>query len=321
VRAPIINGAAQGGEGASSSTAGTGRAKERRKAILDGFRAQSGFGVLILSPFVAGIGLTITEANHVIHYGRWWNPAVEAQATDRAYRIGQTRPVYVYLPILEDPSGRLTRTFDQALDALLTSKADLARDFLEPADVEEQCAEELVKALRLETGGPGVGRERKAFSGEDLDALEPTQFEAGVAALYRALGYRVVLTAVAGDGGADVIAVKGASVTLVQAKHSATGKPVDVSAVNDVLGAMDIYGTDLIGYNLTAVIVTNSTFGKMAQNEAKQRGVELISRSLLVELMKANQVGLGRMVASASDRAKNFSDGVSRVRSLLNANP
>jgi SNF2 family DNA or RNA helicase len=58
-----------------------------RNAILNEFRQRQGFGVLIFSPFVAGIGMTIVEANHVIHYGRWWNPAVEAPATDRAYRI------------------------------------------------------------------------------------------------------------------------------------------------------------------------------------------------------------------------------------------
>ena len=49
------------------------------------------------------------EANHVVHYGRWWNPAVESQATDRAYRIGQAKEVSVYLPILRDPSGEFRR--------------------------------------------------------------------------------------------------------------------------------------------------------------------------------------------------------------------
>src|SRR5208337_1512156 len=79
-----------------------------RNAILHDFRSKPGFNVLILSPFVAGIGLTIVEANHVVHYGRWWNPAVESQATDRAYRIGQEREVSVYLPILRDPSQRVS---------------------------------------------------------------------------------------------------------------------------------------------------------------------------------------------------------------------
>ena len=77
-----------------------------RKQIIEHFSQAPGFQVLILSPFVAGVGLTITGANHVIHYGRWWNPAVESQATDRVYRIGQERPVHVHLPYFMIPAGR-----------------------------------------------------------------------------------------------------------------------------------------------------------------------------------------------------------------------
>src|SRR5699024_5283677 len=64
-------------------------ASGHRQSIVDDFNKKSGFDILILSPKAAGTGLTITSANHVIHYTRWWNPAVENQATDRVYRIGQ----------------------------------------------------------------------------------------------------------------------------------------------------------------------------------------------------------------------------------------
>jgi SNF2 family DNA or RNA helicase len=121
-----------------------------RNAILNEFRQTPGFCVLILSPFVAGIGLTIVEANHVIHYGRWWNPAVEAQATDRAYRIGQTKDVWVYLPILKDPSARLASTFDERLDNLMERKQRLAEDFLRPLPPEEELSGELISDLRAE---------------------------------------------------------------------------------------------------------------------------------------------------------------------------
>jgi hypothetical protein len=101
-----------------------------RQRLLGEFKQNEGFNVIVLSPFVAGVGLTITEANHVIHYGRWWNPAVEAQATDRAYRRGQNKPVHVYLPILNDPSGYISQTFDEVLDALMTKKEELAQSTL-----------------------------------------------------------------------------------------------------------------------------------------------------------------------------------------------
>ncbi|MEY4513279.1 MAG: hypothetical protein RLZZ450_5401, partial [Pseudomonadota bacterium] len=109
-------------------------APENRVKVLshiDSFSRSPGFDVLILSPLAAGVGLNITAANHVIHYGRWWNPAKEDQATDRAYRIGQTRPVTVYYPVLHTP-GRPDAGFDIKLDGLVRRKRDVARDLLDP---------------------------------------------------------------------------------------------------------------------------------------------------------------------------------------------
>ena len=123
-----------------------------RSAILNEFRASPGFNVLILSPFVAGIGLTIVEANHVFHYGRWWNPAVESQATDRAYRIGQEKSVSVYLPILQDPSGRIPKSFDQSLNSLMEGKQRVADDFLRPLPAEDQMGRELFAGLQQNRG-------------------------------------------------------------------------------------------------------------------------------------------------------------------------
>ena len=138
----IINGETKMKAGALKSSGAT-----TRNAILNEFRSKPGFNVLILSPFVAGIGLTIVEANHVFHYGRWWNPAVEAQATDRAYRIGQEKSVFVYLPILRDPSGRVATSFDEGLDLLMKRKHRLAEDFLSPLPPEDQIGRELFANL------------------------------------------------------------------------------------------------------------------------------------------------------------------------------
>jgi SNF2 family DNA or RNA helicase len=130
---------------------------ETRKTILNEFQHSSGFNVLILSPFVAGVGITITEANHVIHYGRWWNPAVEAQATSRAHRIGQTREVHVYFLINQDPSRRIERTFDEVLDHLMDRKKELANqtldaDFLIPDDDEQKIGMNLFNQLATPHG-------------------------------------------------------------------------------------------------------------------------------------------------------------------------
>ncbi|WP_442876204.1 DEAD/DEAH box helicase [Amycolatopsis sp. NBC_01480] len=80
--------------------------------------------VFLLSLKAAGTGLTLTRADHVVHYDRWWNPAVEDQATDRAYRIGQTRPVQVHRLVaegtVEDRIALMLREKRALADAVLT---------------------------------------------------------------------------------------------------------------------------------------------------------------------------------------------------------
>jgi len=74
---------------------------------------------LLLSLKAGGTGLNLTAASHVVHYDLWWNPAVEAQATDRAFRIGQQRNVQVQRFITQG-------TFEEKIDAMLQSKKELA---------------------------------------------------------------------------------------------------------------------------------------------------------------------------------------------------
>jgi len=104
-----------------------------RAGMVDDFSRIQGASVLILSPRAAGVGLTITAANHVIHYTREWNPAVENQATDRAYRIGQNKPVTVYYPIIR--ASDFT-TVEERLDELLASKRELMKSVIVPANLE-----------------------------------------------------------------------------------------------------------------------------------------------------------------------------------------
>jgi hypothetical protein len=111
-----------------------------------------GFGVLVLSPIAAGSGLNIQCANHVIHYGRWWNPAKEDQATDRAYRIGQERTVHVHHLLMHQP-GDVTRGFDVNLHELVERKRAVATDFLSPHGDMQVSPDELGAAPMGEPGG------------------------------------------------------------------------------------------------------------------------------------------------------------------------
>jgi hypothetical protein len=187
--------------GLTKSTCFTAASSLTRAAILDEFKSSRGFRVIILSPFVAGIGLTITEANHVFHYGRWWNPAVEAQATDRAYRIGQTRDVHVYLPILWDPSGEVSTSFDQRLDRLMSQKTRLAEDFLRPMESEDEIAEQLSSELTGEAGGGATANGLAAEAG-----LHGIQRAALAACWLERAGYRTALLRSPYGSGIDLFA-------------------------------------------------------------------------------------------------------------------
>ncbi len=101
-----------------------------RELMLKRYRNTEGFNVIIMSPIAAGVGLTIVEANHVIHFSRHWNPAKEDQATDRAYRIGQKKTVYVYNLIGTIPN---MMSFDEKLDNLLSKKQSVKGAALFPS--------------------------------------------------------------------------------------------------------------------------------------------------------------------------------------------
>jgi superfamily II DNA or RNA helicase len=97
--------------------------RDARTAMIARFQSEDGPPVFILSLKAGGTGLNLTRANHVFHYDRWWNPAVENQATDRVHRIGQTRGVFVHKFIC-------TGTLESRIDALIESKLTLAEDIV-----------------------------------------------------------------------------------------------------------------------------------------------------------------------------------------------
>lgn len=108
----------------------------KRQEMVEAFQSRPGvFDVMILSPKAGGVGLTLTEANHVIHLSRWWNPAVEDQATDRVFRIGQTRDVHVHLPMAVHPDPAIREfSFDLRLNDLIDRKRQLTRDLFLPPE-------------------------------------------------------------------------------------------------------------------------------------------------------------------------------------------
>ncbi len=96
----------------------------KRQAMVDRFQSPTGPRLFILTVKTGGTGLNLTAANHVFHYDRWWNPAVENQATDRAFRIGQTRNVQVHKLIA-------IGTLEDRIDMMIERKRELAENIIE----------------------------------------------------------------------------------------------------------------------------------------------------------------------------------------------
>ena len=91
----------------------------------------------LISLKAGGLGMTLTEANCVVHYDRWWNPAVEDQATDRVHRIGQTKPVKVF-------RIHTTGTIEEKLGQLLEKKKDLFDSVIEVDDLRKEISKEQI---------------------------------------------------------------------------------------------------------------------------------------------------------------------------------
>ncbi|GAB1458173.1 hypothetical protein MASR2M48_34810 [Spirochaetota bacterium] len=97
-----------------------GLSKKRRDEQVDRFQSERGPGkVFLVSLKAGGVGLNLTAASRVVHYDLWFNPAVENQATDRAFRIGQHKNVFVHRLITRD-------TIEERIDAMIASKRDLS---------------------------------------------------------------------------------------------------------------------------------------------------------------------------------------------------
>jgi SNF2 family DNA or RNA helicase len=122
-----------------------GTAQRRRERMVDRFQQERGGPpIFVLSLKAGGTGLNLTRANHVFHYDRWWNPAVENQATDRAYRIGQTRDVQVHKFICAG-------TLEERIDELIESKVALAKSVVGAGEgwLTELSTEELREVMTL----------------------------------------------------------------------------------------------------------------------------------------------------------------------------
>jgi hypothetical protein len=293
---PVINGDTK------AIARGPRNQENTRLGLIEQFSNRPGFGVCILSPIAAGAGLNIVAANHVIHLERHWNPAKEDQATDRAYRIGQTRPVRVYLPSGIHPDAS---SFDFVLHRLLEKKRKLQSSLgLIPPEAVE--APELINDI--------FGQPSDSLKGNEyLDLKEALRlswrlFEALIATIYAKNADRVILTPGASDHGCDVVVLgwgEGKDNLLIQCKLTSRDELDSEVAVREIEGARPFYEKALgVSFNNRILHTTAKKFGRRTSRAGEVCGVTLHGRSWLSDKLSKEKIERSKVLAADSKRER-----------------
>ncbi len=229
----------------------------QREAAIERFKSDDDTRVLVLSLKVGGQGLNLQCASYVFHFDRWWNPAVELQAEDRAHRIGQTQPVHVYTYTMAD-------TIEQRIDEILKSKRELFSELVDMTslDISQFLTKQEIFGL---VGLTAPGKPTEPLPGAGL--------EERVACLMAHLGYRVEKTPRSRDGGVDVIAERDDAVgsrhrLLIQCKDN--NRVCGVEAVRSLNGVLPDGQRGTVG-----VVVCPSGFSTEARSFAIARSIQL----------------------------------------------
>ena len=278
-----------------------GKSKLSRQQTIDRFQSEDGFNVIIMSPIAAGVGLNVTKANHIIHYTRHWNPAKENQATDRAYRIGQQKEVFVYYPMsifpeeMKDENGDRLKSFDEILDKLLYNKKALASNALFPTEQAEITPDELFGNIF----GTKTETKSKSLSLLDIDRLNPNLFEASIAALYKKQGFEIYLTPYSNDKGVDVVVLKNGENYLIQVKQ--TKSLVGNEAIQEICTAKNYYESKF-NEQFNLLTVTNNDYSSSARILAKSNDIQLFNRIQLENLINTNDITIQEINKIESQR-------------------
>lgn len=270
-----------------------------RQTLIDNFQCQKGFNVIIMSPLAAGVGLNVVGANHVIHYSRHWNPAKEAQATDRVYRIGQTKDVHVYNLIT---TYEEYDTFDVILEKLLRSKATLAKEALCPSEVLEVTPVEMMEQMAGAFNSQIHYSENK-ISPSDFNNFDPITFETAIAALFSKNGYDVKLTPKTNDKGADIVCCSSDINYLIQVKKSSS--LLNISPLQEILGAIPIYER-VFQKKFTPLIISNSELNANSLSAVRDANVRYYNLNSLSSILNSDlmKVSLSLIHQMESNRMK-----------------
>lgn len=260
-----------------------------RQNYINKFSAKEGFDIIILSTLAAGAGLNVTAANHVFHFTRAWNPAKESQATDRAYRIGQDRDVFVYCPTVV--AGDF-HTFEEKLDELMKRKAGLAESTLGNAMVDMLNGTGLEAKLTelIDSDYESAELPRRYLTMDDVDRMDGFSFEVLCCHLWKKRGFQSNITnKKRGDGGIDIVAIRGREGELLQCKSSVNSE-IGWDAIKEVTAGAARYQARFSGTRFRKVAVTNQRFTSGAIDQAEANHVHLVTRRELQDWISTHPV-------------------------------
>lgn len=289
----------------------------KRNDILNDFKSKDGFNVIILSPEAAGVGLNIVEANHVIHYTRHWNPAKEEQATDRAYRIGQKKDVYVYYPIVSyDVKEQEMITFnsqkewidaqynvdtknktpEEKLNKVILKKKKLLRDFFLAAitDTTKEDQNEF-----FSNDFVSDNKSINIITAENI--LKPKEFEAFCGILIRKeFGGKEYITITSGDRGIDALVINESDIYLIQSKMISNDKPISRKHIDALPNGKDFYKTNLPNTfknkNIHLLLMTNTDkISKELEENKDIYNTKIYDRKKIISLLNKNDISLNEI--------------------------
>jgi len=208
-----------------------------RQSYVDEFQSEEqGFNVIIISPKAGGVGLTLTAANNVVHLERWWNPAVEDQCNDRAYRIGQNKDVNVFTPVSKHPISEIP-SFDLVLDQILTQKRQLAQSLFVPSELSPDDFKNIFSGGSIDEANHSF----RKISLEESYLIETGEdFEDYVGSSLHHVGFSVLRTKRSWDYGCDLIASNNKHTVLVQCKQVMSDKKLS-EGVDEIIQSFDRY--------------------------------------------------------------------------------
>lgn len=298
--------------------------KSARRRVLDEFRKKDGFNVIILSPEAAGVGLNIVEANHVIHYTRHWNPAKEEQATDRAYRIGQKKDVYVYYPIISNVENIEREEYhnvdewikkqleidingtspEEKLNRIIIRKKRMLKDFF------LTCGGEFDDDMVKEFAAMSNGIEKDLYI-EVIDNISHQDFEKlAVVLLEKEFNSKHGLVTVrSGDKGIDGLIFSEKGNILIQVKHT---KRLEYNVIKDLYSGEKTYSDELNMKFSRLIAFTSASKNSISEEVRKLEGkIDIYDREKVAQLLKRYPTKYTELV----DRDKRYS--IEDIKSYL----